>query len=296
MSGNPPKQEVPFIEIEKLIASKNPRLLRIIPGFLMRYLKRVIHEDQINDAMLRLRDLHGLEFIGEILKEFGVDIKVSGQDYLRQTTRCLVASNHPLGGLDGMALMKVAGEVHPDIVFPVNDLLMNLPNIRELFIPINKHGSNAQNIQLMDATFASEKTILYFPAGLCSRKIRGEITDLEWKKTFISKTRKYKRDIVPTHIEGKNSSFFYNLAGIRKSLGIKANIEMIYLPDEMFRQKDKTLIITFGKPLPWSGFTRDKTDLQWATLVKEHVYRLGKGVDDFDGLIHATQQSETLQS
>ncbi len=283
----------PFIQLEELISSKNPRLLRLIPAFVLAYLKRVIHQDEVNDTMQRLKDFSGLDFIDRILGEFGAGIRVQGAEHLASGRRLLVASNHPLGGLDGMALMQAVGKVHSDIVFPVNDLLMNIPNIRELFIPVNKHGSNAQNIKMIDETFASDKTILYFPAGLCSRRIKGRIADLEWKKTFITKARRYRRDIVPTHIDGKNSAFFYGLANFRSRIGIKANLEMLYLADEMFKQKDKVISITFGRIIPWESLSRDRTDLQWAGLIKQHVYRIGNGNDNFDELLSFTGQENT---
>lgn len=263
-----------LIDIEKVIAGKNPRLLRFIPRFLISYLKRILHQDKLNDSLFRHRNLQGLDFVNAILKDFNVNIIVNGEENLMSLPRFVVVSNHPLGGLDGLALMQAVGRVRPDIAFPINDFLMHLPNLRPLFIPVNKHGSNASNIALFDQTFSSEKTILYFPAGLCSRKIKGEIFDLEWKKTFLSKARKFDRDILPVHISGKNSDFFYNLANLRKWLGLKANIEMLYLVDEMFRQNNKKIIITFGKPIPVSVFDRKTSDSQWASLIRKHVYRL----------------------
>jgi putative hemolysin len=194
---------------------------------------------------------------------------------LPATGRYIIVSNHPLGGLDGMALMQEIGKVRTDFLFPVNDLLMNLPNLKQLFIPINKHGSNTENIQLFNDTFASDILLLYFPAGLVSRKQGKEIIDLEWKKTFLSKAIQYQRDIIPVHISGRNTNFFYNLANWRKKLGIKANIEMLYLVDEMFKQKDKTITITFGTPIPIKVFDKRYSNNQWAKLLKEHVYKLG---------------------
>jgi putative hemolysin len=152
---------------------------------------------------------------------------------------------------------------------------MNLENLKELFIPINKHGSNAGNVRQIDETYASNKAVLYFPAGLCSRKKHGQICDLEWKKSFITKTKAHKRDIIPTHIDGRNSAWFYNLARYRSKLGIKANIEMLYLVDEMFKQKNKNINIVFGKPIPYTVFDKRFTDLAWAQKLKAHVYQLG---------------------
>jgi putative hemolysin len=264
-----------FIDLEKVIRNKNPRLLRIIPGFIISYLKRIIHQEEVNQAIYRNRDKFGLDFCNAILDEFKAVINVEGLENINPSGRYIIASNHPLGGLDGMALMSVCGRVMQDIKFPVNDFLMYLPGLRPLFIPINKHGSNIENINIIENTFASDATILYFPAGLCSRKQKGNIMDLQWKITFISKAIKHKRDIVPCYIEGRNSNFFYNLANLRKKLGIKANIEMLYLVDEMYKQKNKTINITFGKPVSFSYFDKSYNYESWAQKFKSYVYALG---------------------
>jgi 1-acyl-sn-glycerol-3-phosphate acyltransferase len=218
-----------------------------------------------------------------LTREFGAIIKVTGMENLPETGRAIVASNHPLGGLDGVVLMHVVGRKRKDFLFPVNDLLLFLPPLKPLFIPINKHGSNQENLQILDDSFKSDKLILYFPAGLVSRKQNGKIEDLEWKKTFVSKAVKYKRDIIPTFIDGANSNFFYNLANLRKKLGLKANIEMLYLPDEMFKQFDKTIHITFGAPIPYETFDKRHNYMGWANLVKKYVYSMGQGnTEKFD--------------
>jgi putative hemolysin len=116
--------------------------------------------------------------------------------------------------------------------------------------------------------------MLYFPAGLCSRLIKGEITDLEWKKNFIKQARKYNRDIVPIYFSGQNSKFFYRLAKIRKAIGIKFNIEMIFLPDEMFRQKNSIFDVIIGKPIPISSIDNTKNLQQWCEEIREKCYEL----------------------
>jgi 1-acyl-sn-glycerol-3-phosphate acyltransferase len=281
-----------LIDIEALFASKNPKLLKIIPGFVLSYLKRITHQDDVNQYIYRNRDKTGLPFVEAILKEFGVSVdiadkrknipdKVGNQadniGLIPARGRYIVASNHPLGGLDGMALMHALGKLRTDIVFPVNDLLMNL---RPLFIPINKHGRNTENARLIDETFASDKMILYFPAGLVSRKqrINGSVVvrDLEWKSTFIKKARKYQRDVIPVYIDGRNSEWFYNLARWRKRFGIKANIEMLYLVDEMVKQFNQTITIQVGDVIPYNTFDKSKTETQWAGWVQDEVYSLGK--------------------
>ncbi|MEI6059466.1 MAG: 1-acyl-sn-glycerol-3-phosphate acyltransferase [Bacteroidota bacterium] len=268
-----PKNEN-FLDLDRVIVSKNPGLYKLLPRFLLKYLKKVVHQDELNAIVANNRAQFGLDFLEAAFKGFGVEIKYRGLENIPPKGRWIIASNHPLGGLDGMALMWVAGKVRKDIVFPVNDLLMNIPNLKELFIPINKHGSNTGNARIIEDTFASDKALLYFPAGLCSRKRKGEICDLEWKKSFISKARAHKRDVIPCYISGRNSDWFYNLARLRTSLGLKANIEMLYLVDEMYKQHDKEIEITFGKPISYTIFDKKKTDLTWAQLLKSHVYKL----------------------
>jgi 1-acyl-sn-glycerol-3-phosphate acyltransferase len=275
-----------LIDIEAVIASKNPRLLKVIPGFILSYLKRITHQEEINGYIWRNRDKYGLPFVDAILKEFRVNVEIVDKRIVRDSStalipasgRFIVASNHPLGGLDGMALMQGLGKAREDIVFPVNDLLMFVPGLRPLFIPINKHGRNTENARLIDDAFASEKMILYFPAGLCSRKQRIDgkmvIQDLEWKNTFIKKAKKYQRDIIPVYIAGRNSEWFYNLARWRKQLGIKANVEMLYLVDEMVKQLNKTITLMVGDIIPGTTFDKSRTETQWAAWVREKVYKL----------------------
>jgi len=270
-----------LIDIDKVIASKSPRLQRALPRFIIRYLKRIIHQDEINEVLQKHGDKQGVDFIDEALRVMQVTYSVKGLENLKPDGRYLFASNHPLGGLDGMILIHLLGKRYPEVKFPVNDLLMHITQLHNIFIPINKHGAqNSQNVKLMDATFASDAQVLYFPAGLCSRKQHGRIEDLEWKKSFIVKAVQHKRDVVPVFFSGRNSNFFYNLAKLRTFLGIKANIEMLYLVNEMFKQKGKSITVIIGAPIPHTTFDGSKTPAEWAKWVKSLVYELGKQSKD----------------
>lgn len=264
------------IDLENVFRNKNPRLARWIPFFIFSLLRKIVHEREINDFLYTYRNEKGLGFVDAIIHNFGVRVEVTGDQNIPAEGRFILVSNHPLGALDGVALMQVIGRIRKDIVFPVNDLLMYLPNLNELFIPINKHGSNSENIELIRGTFASGKLILYFPAGLVSRKQQGVIKDLEWKKTFITRAIQFNRDIIPVYIEGKNSNFFYSLANLRKKLHIKANIEMMFLPDEMYKQKNKLIRIIIGKPVPVSVFDKKHSHSEWAAKMRDYVYSQGK--------------------
>lgn len=264
-----------IIDVREVIRSKNPTLLRVLPGFVISYIKRIIHEDQVNAFIAEHGHKTSFEFVDAILDNFKINIKIVGKENIITRGGCVYASNHPLGGLDAIALLKTVGQHRPDVKFIVNDILLQLKNLEQLFIGVNKHGKNsAQAIEDIDALYASHHATLIFPAGLVSRKQDGKIKDLQWRKSFIVKTRKYNSTIVPVYIDGRNSNWFYNLANLRKRLGIAANIEMLYLMDEMYYQMGKTITITFGKPIPASAFTDELSDGEWADKMKEHVYAL----------------------
>lgn len=267
-----------LIDIEKVFASKNPALFKLIPSFVFSYLKRVIHQEEINEFLREKGHLKGTEFGQSILDDlFGASYEAEGLDKLPENGRFLFASNHPLGGLDGIAFLVAVSEKYNNLKFPVNDILLNLKPLDNIFVPINKHGSQARDSAMAnEQAYKSDAQILVFPAGLVSRKQKGIIRDLEWKKNFVRKAIQHQRDIVPVHISGRNSNFFYRMANIRKALGIKANIEMLYLPDEMFKQHGENLKIKFGNPIPWQDLkNKDNTEI-WARKIKEKSYQLAK--------------------
>ena len=267
----------PFIDVEKIIESKNTTMAKLLPNFILNYLKRIIHEDEINAFIRTNGHLKNHEFVEAVFKEMGARINVKGIENIPLTGGCIIAANHPLGGLDGIGLMKAVGERRKDIRFFVNDILLNLQNFGELFVGVNKHGKNAkENLRLMDEVFASDNCVLFFPAGLVSRRQDGLIRDLEWQKSFINKAISYNKPIIPAYIGGQNSNFFYNLANWRKRLGIKGNIEMLYLADEMYNQKNQTIDVIFGEPIQPNHFTKNINLAEWAQKLKEHVYNLEK--------------------
>lgn len=263
--------------LEDLIDAKNPRLRRWIPRFVLSYLKRVVHLDEVNASISRHKGEHGVQFAENILREFKTEYSVEGFDNLQPDCRYILVSNHPLGGLDGMVLIAFFGRRFDKIYFPVNDLLTALPQFDDVFLPINKHGVQTQeNARRLEEAYASNAQILYFPAGLCSRKGKGGLVkDLEWKPSFVTKAVEHHRDVVPMFFQGKNSNFFYNLARWRKRLGIKANIEMLYLVDEMYRQQGANLKVIIGDPIPWQTFQdKSRNRREWAAWVKGKTYAL----------------------
>ncbi len=263
-----------YIDLEKILATKKVKA----PKFVVRLAERILHIPELNRGIYLNREYFGLPFVYKFLEgkdeqDLGVTILSHGEENIPTDGYPMIVGNHPLGGPDGLALMGAVGKVRQDIKFPVNDFLLYLPGLKELFYPIDKVNKTRALASLEEA-FAAKTALLYFPAGLCSRLQKGEIKDLEWKATFIKKAVRYHRDVVPVYTDARNRMSFYRTAKVRKALGIRFNFEMALLPAEMYAQRGKTFGITFGHPIPWQTFDQRHTPAEWAQLVKEHVYKL----------------------
>ncbi len=265
-----------FIEVRKLIADKNPGLLKWLPGFFIRWIEKIIHQKEVNEFMAEHEDSDPYVFCKGALDYMNFDVSVTGLENIPPPpSKVILASNHPLGGMDAVSMVHLFKEARPDIKFIVNDLLMALRNLKDRFIGVNKVGRNAvESLQKVEKQFAEGTATVIFPAGLVSRKIDGQIMDLEWKKTFISKAKKYNIPVIPIHIGGGLTNRFYNLANFRKFLGIKVNIEMFFLVDELFKQKNMKIDIIIGKAILPETFDASKNDKEWAEWMKTQVYSL----------------------
>ena len=264
-----------FIDIEKVIKDKNPKLLKILPKFIVNYIKKIAHQNDVNDILHDFKDIHDYEFCAALIKRLNMKVTVSGQKNIPKEGGIIFASNHPLGGMDAMALVTVIEPYRKDVKFIVNDILLNLKNLTGLFVGVNKHGGNTKNsLKVIDDLFASDKAVFVFPAGMVSRRKKGIVADLEWKKTFITRAKKHEKTIIPVYVDGSLSNFFYRLSNLRTTLGVKANLEMLYLCDESFQQEDKTLNIIFGEPIPSSFFDSTKSDKEWSNWMEEKVHSM----------------------
>lgn len=265
------------IDLDKVLASKSEKFAKLLPNFIISYLKRIIHQDELNDFLSKNHHKQGIEFADSVLKELDITYKIEGIENLTKDGKYIIACNHPLGGPDGIILISILGSYFPKIKFLVNDILMNIKNMSEVFVPINKHGGQAKAAaKIIEDAYQSDATILTFPAGLVSRKQNGKIEDLEWKKSFISKAKKHKRDIVPIHISGRNSNFFYRLANFRKIFRIKINLEMLYLVNELYKQKGKEFTVRIGKPVSYKTFDSSLPYDKWAEKMKKEAYKLAE--------------------
>ena len=268
-----------IIDIEQVLRNKMGGKAHFVPRFLVNYLKRIVHQEWLNEFILREGETEGVRWMEDCMQYLRLNIEVHGLENLPSDAdgrRFTFVSNHPIGGPDGIVLGAVLGRHYEGrIRFLANDLLMHLTGLAPLFIPINKTGRNGRDFpRMVDTAFRGDHHIILFPAGLCSRQIDGRIQDVAWKKTFVSKSIETQRDIIPIHFSGRNSAFFYRLANLSKWLGIKFNIAMLYLVDELYKKQGHTFVIHIGRPIPWQSFTAEKTPAQWAAAVRQQVYDL----------------------
>ena len=269
-----PKNETVLLDLDQIVRSRFGE--KKIPRFIINWLKRFIHQDHLNGYLSK--GYLGVEFAEKAADYYDVHVTVEGLENIPDSGRFTFAGNHPLGGIDALSVIAQVGRKYDgNIVIPANDFLMAVKPIAEYTIPVNKMGGLSTDlVKLINDAFNSDRQVIIFPAGLCSRKIDGIVQDLPWKKTFITKSRMSHRDIVPVWFSGQNSKRFYRLDALRNFLKLKLNIAMLTLPDELYKCQHKSYRMVFGKPIPWQTFTAEKRDTEWAELVREKVYELKK--------------------
>ena len=269
------ENQIQQIDLDSIIKEKDPKLYSRLPNFVINRLKNLVHQDEINDVIKRNGHLYGVDFAQALINDFNISIEIEGEENLPEISHlCTFASNHPLGGFDGVALAAVLGNRYPNIKIMVNDLLMHLVNLRPIFVPINMHGSQEKgSASAVNEAYMSDAQMVVFPAGMVSRKRGGNIVDATWRKNFIRKTIQFERDVIPVRFVAYNSNFFYKFATFRKLIGLP-NLEMVLLPKELFKKKNSSFTIKIGKPIPWQTFDKSAGQLEWAEYVKNIVYEL----------------------
>lgn len=281
-----PNTSVKQIDTRELFKERNPGLYKLLPNFFFKHLKKIVHQDEINNILKSGEHNGGIEFLNDVLDYFKISGEIYGLENLPSNARIIVASNHPLGSMDGLLLIKTLYDYYGCAKALVNDLLMNLDPLKAFFIGFNLYGSTTREIiKELNRILDTDVPILYFPSGTVSRRYKGKIQDPEWKKTFLSNAVHHNRMVVPTHITGRLSSGFYRKASLRRILGIKSNIEMLYLPDEMFKLKQPKLKITFGKAISPEAFSKNRLHAAQAEEIRKYVYELAKNPEaDFQNI------------
>ena len=263
------------IDVDQVLRARLPRHYRYIPRFAVRWLERTICQDQLNAILEKMAGKDGVDAASAALTEMGITIDEKGLEQLPEG-RYMFVSNHPLGGLDGLALISLLGNRYQHhIKFLVNDLLMAVEPLRDVFLPVNKYGSQSRAAaSQIEEALQSDNQFITFPAGLCSRmQPDGSIADLTWQKAAVVHAVNYQRDIVPIFFDARNSKFFYRFAKWRKKLGIKFNIELIFLPKEMIKQCGSTLHVIIGEPIPWTSLDA-RAPKKEAARLRDIVYSM----------------------
>lgn len=257
-----------------------PKLLKKLPRFAVNFLKRRIHQDEMNDCIMNANTYCGAGFFDEALKYVDITYKVRGVENLDLTKKYIFACNHPLGGPEALIIGSLFYRIYGGgFKVTSNQLLMHMKPLAEFFTPVkvqSKTGQDREIVERIAAMFESDEQVLVFPAGLCARKIKGKVTEMPWKKMFVTQARKYQRDVVPVHISGSNSAKYHFFSWVSRVLGLRVNIAMLFLVDELFNKRGTEFTITIGQPIPYTHFDRSKTDNQWAAEVKNMVEELSK--------------------
>lgn len=263
-----------LLDIDEILG---PEMAAKIPGFVKRFLKKRLHFKEINDCIMKADHYAGAGFFDEALNYIGITYRTRGEENIDVSKKYIFVCNHPLGGPEALIIGSVFTRIYGDgFKVPANQILYNMKPLQEFFVPV-KVSASRQNRDISDrftTMFESDSQILVFPAGLCARTFKGVITEMPWKKMFVTQARKYERDVVPVHISGHNSKWYFFLSWLSRTLKLKFNIGMLFLVDELFNQAGKEFVITFGKPVPYETFDSSRTDLQWAEEMKNTVRNL----------------------
>lgn len=266
-----------LLDINKILG---PEMSKKLPRFAINFLKKRIHQDQINYLIQTTEHYHGVGFFKAALDYVGITYRIRGIENIDPEKRYLFVGNHPLGGPEALIIGSVFSEIFGDgFKVPVNHILANLKPLSEFFVPVRVYSSK-QSRELgnqIAEMFQSDSQVLVFPAGLCARKIKGKVTEMPWKKMFVTQAKRYERDVVPMHISGFNSKKFFFLSRLSMLLKLKFNLGMLLLVDELFNKKGQEFVITIGKPVPYTTFDKSKTDMQWAAEMQNQVKKLSEG-------------------
>ncbi|MDF1548321.1 MAG: 1-acyl-sn-glycerol-3-phosphate acyltransferase [Bacteroidales bacterium] len=272
---NKSQDEPALIDTEKLIKKGNSPILKRMPQFVVNFIKKLIHQDEVNQQIIEHKEKYGLDFIEANMKYLNISMIMHGFENLPDNGRFIFVCNHPLGGIDFYVALIAALKKYPRVKAVANDILMSLRNLRDLFLPVNVFGRSPQSYyDMINEALASDIQVMTFPAGEVSRMRKGVIKDGAWHRSFVRNALEYQRDVIPVYIHAKNSKRFYFLGRLREKLGIKANLELFLLPDELFRQRGKTINVVIGKVIPFKTFDDTKSHYDWSQEIKEILYEL----------------------
>jgi putative hemolysin len=266
---------IKYIDVNKIISEGDSQVLKKLPRFIINLLAKIIRQNEMNQILNKYSDNKGIHFLPKMIEEFNLTLDIEGLSNLPENGKCFFAANHPFGIIDGLIITYIVSNKYDNLKAIGNDAFMFIPQLRPLIAAVNVFGkSSKEYIKALDLVYNSNVPITHFPAGEVSRKYKRKIEDTVWQKSFITKSISSQRDIVPIHFHGKNSALFYFIHKVRKTLGIKVNLELLLLPREMFKKRNKTIKVSIGKPISHKLFNTVYNHFQWAQKVREYVFNL----------------------
>lgn len=267
--------QVMYVNLEKSLRESNSGFLKKLPGAAVSLLKWIIDQKKLNETLNKFGHLEGLAFLDAMLAEMNLTIEITGKENLPENGRCFFAANHPFGILDGLILTHTIATKYGNLTAIANDAFMLIPQLKPFITEVNVYGTSSKDrIRALNQMYASDLPITHFPAGEVSRVYNKDIQDAPWQKSFIKKSIEHQRDIVPIYFEGKNSKLFYSIFKLRRAIGLDMNIELMLLPREFFKKRNKTIQVHIGKPISYKHFTSEHSHEEWAQGVRAEVYEL----------------------
>ncbi len=266
-------QEVKYIDIRRVIKESDSVILKKLPDFVISAIIMIVRQNEMNRILNKYSNDIGKDFLPKIIEEFNLNLEIDGLENLPENGRCFFVSNHPFGIIDGLVLTRIITQKYGNVKSIANEAFLKIPQLTPFIAAVNVFGqSSKEYVAALDEIYKADFPISHFPSGEVSRVYDGKIQDNVWQKSFITKAISSKRDIVPFHFHGRNSNLFYTIFLIRKVFGIKADIELILLPHEMFKKRNKTIKVQIGKPIPWHTFDKTHSHAEWARKVQSESY------------------------
>ena len=272
-----------MINIERAVDEKFPSLSQkpdLIRKPTLSILRKLINESEINNFLDQHQNTLGINFIDAVFDYFNFSYAISNRDKqnIPAQGRVVIIANHPLGSLDGLALLKLVSEVRRDVRIVANDMLMNFAQLEKLFIPLDNMTSTSfrRSYKNVLTALENDEAVIIFPAGEVSRTSPTGIKDGKWRAGFLHFARKTNSPVLPIHVNGKNSALFYSASLLAKPLSTAM------LAGEMFKQRNSTLLFRVGEMIPVSELNSDQVaDKALLKRLKKHLYSLGKASKPF---------------
>lgn len=267
-----------MINIESAVVEKFPNFAQqpaVIRKPTLTLLKKLIHENEINQFLEKHARLKDFAFIDGVFEyfDFSYSIKASDRKNIPATGRVVIFANHPIGSLDGLAILRLVGEVRKDVRILANDMLSQFDAIKNLIIPLDNMtgGSARKAYKKVTEALENEEAIIVFPAGEVSRAHPKGVRDSRWLPGFINFARRSRAPLLPIRIHAKNSMLFYGASMMYKPLGTAL------LAREMFNKRSRSLHFSAGQLIPCDALeTKALHDRTLVKRLKLHLYKLGK--------------------